>query len=100
MKASWREWGGAAAFGNPITQEIEENGKTVQYYEYARFEYVPDDPNGQYVHFGEIGRELKPTTVFRSKPFMVTTSADKDGLTRIADELRAWAAVTGSLHFE
>ncbi len=93
---TWRELGGAAAFGNPITQEIEENGKTVQYYEYARFEYVPDDPNGQYVHFGEIGRELKPTTVFRSKPFMVTTSDEQDGLTRIADELRAWAPVTGS----
>ena len=93
---SWREWGGAAAFGNPITPEIQEHGRTVQYYEYARLEYVPDDPDGQVVHFGEIGRELKPTTVFRSKPFMVSTGDDQDGLTQIADELRAWAPATGS----
>jgi lipoprotein-anchoring transpeptidase ErfK/SrfK len=90
----WREWGGASAFGNPITQEFEEKGRIVQYYEYARFEYVPDDPNGQVVHFGAIGRELKPTTVFRSKPFV--TGKDQSGLTQIADELRAWAPLNGS----
>ena len=78
---TWREWGGASAFGNPITPELEENGRLVQYYEYARFEYVPDDPNGQVVQFGEIGRELKPTTVFRSKPQLWTTS-EKTGLRR------------------
>ncbi len=93
---SWREWGGISAFGNPITPELEEKGRIVQYYEYARFEYVPDDPNGQVVHFGAIGRELKPTTVFRSKPFMANKGEDQGGLTRIADELRAWAPVTGS----
>ena len=92
---TWREWGGASAFGNPITPEIEENGRIVQYYEYARFEYVPDDPNGQVVHFGQIGRELKPTTVFRSKPQLWTTG-EQNGLEQIADELRAWAPVTGS----
>jgi lipoprotein-anchoring transpeptidase ErfK/SrfK len=92
----WREWGGAAAFGNPITPELTENGRTVQYYEYARFEYVPDDPNGNVVQFGAIGRELKPMTVFRSKPQIGGVTAGLDGLTRIADELRAWAPVTGS----
>ena len=91
----WREWGGASAFGNPITPELEENGRIVQYYQYARFEYVPDDPNGQVVHFGQIGRELKPTTVFRSKPQLWTTG-EQNGLAQIADELRAWAPVTGS----
>jgi lipoprotein-anchoring transpeptidase ErfK/SrfK len=93
---SWREWGGTSAFGNPITPELEENGRIVQYYEFARLEYVPDDPNGQVVHFGAIGRELKPTTVFRSKPFMATKENDQSSLTQIADELRAWAPVTGS----
>lgn len=92
---TWREWGGATAFGNPITPEIEENGRIVQYYEYARFEYVPDDPNGQIVQFGQIGRELKPTTVFRSKPQLWTTG-EQNGLEQIADELRAWTPVTGS----
>ncbi|MCA9858746.1 MAG: L,D-transpeptidase [Thermomicrobiales bacterium] len=92
----WRDWGGASAFGNPITQEFEEDGQVVQYYEYARFEYVPDDPDGQVVHFGEIGRELKPNTVFRAKPALASTGASTDGLSRIADELRAWAPLTGS----
>ncbi|HET9660657.1 MAG TPA: L,D-transpeptidase [Thermomicrobiales bacterium] len=92
----WREWGGATAFGNPITPELTEHGRTVQYYEYARFEYVPDDPGGNVVHFGEIGRELKPVTVFRSKPALSGATADKSGLTRIATELQAWAPLPES----
>lgn len=93
----WRDWGGAAAFGNPITQEFEENGRIVQYYEYARFEYVPDDPNGNVVHFGQIGRELRPLTVFRTKPQLQgITSVSGGGLAQIADELRAWAPVSES----
>ena len=36
----WREWGGVTAFGNPITPELKENGRIVQYYEYARLEYA------------------------------------------------------------
>jgi lipoprotein-anchoring transpeptidase ErfK/SrfK len=93
----WREWGGATAFGNPITPELTENGRTVQYYEYARFEYVPDDPDGNVVHFGEIGRELKPVTVFRSKPVLSgPPAADKDGLARIAAELQAWSPLPES----
>jgi lipoprotein-anchoring transpeptidase ErfK/SrfK len=93
----WREWGGVTAFGNPITPELTENGRTVQYYEYARFEYVPDDPGGNVVHFGEIGRELKPVTVFRSKPALSGSSAaDKDGLARITAELQAWAPLPAS----
>lgn len=93
----WREWGGATAYGNPITPELTENGRIVQYYEYARFEYVPDDPNGNVVHFGEIGRELKPVTVFRSKPALGGTPAiDKDGLSRIAAELQAWSPLPSS----
>lgn len=92
----WREWGGVSAFGNPVTPEFTENGRTVQYYEYARLEYVPDDPNGNVVHFGEIGRELKPLTVFRSKPQLTGVGAGQNGLTQIADELRAWAPVTGT----
>ena len=43
----WRAGGGADAYGNPITAEMTENGHTVQYYEYARFEYVPDDAGRQ-----------------------------------------------------
>lgn len=92
----WRNGGGAAAYGNPITPEFTEHGRTVQYYEFARFEYVPDDPNGNVVHFGEIGRELKPVTVFRSKPAISGSAESQDGLTRIAAELQAWTPLPSS----
>jgi hypothetical protein len=52
---SWRAWGGPASWGNPLTAEIQENGRIVQYYDYGRFEYHPDDPNGVVVHFGDLG---------------------------------------------
>lgn len=93
---TWRSAGGVSAFGNPITKELTENGRTVQYYEYARFEYVPDDPDGNVVHLGAIGRELKPVTVFRSKPAAVGTVADQQGLNALAAELQAWAPLPES----
>ena len=63
----WRSWG-ASSLGYPITPEVTENDHVVQYYEYARMEYWPEDPNGDIVKFGDIGRELKPLTVFRTTP--------------------------------
>jgi hypothetical protein len=58
----WRSGGGALSFGNPITAEITDaDGQTVQYYEYARFEYWPQgDTAGNAVTIGEIGREMGP----------------------------------------
>jgi lipoprotein-anchoring transpeptidase ErfK/SrfK len=61
----WRANGGVNAFGNPITQEFQLNGHTVQYYEYARFEYWPEDVDGNVVHLGKIGEELRPQLVMR-----------------------------------
>lgn len=90
----WRDGGGYARFGNPITPELKEHGRVVQYFEYARFEYTPEDPNGQIVQFGEIGRELKPTTVFRAKPQIGSSVSDQSAITQVASELRAWAAVS------
>jgi hypothetical protein len=34
--------GGVAAFGLPLTEEVVQNGRTVQYFERARFEYHPE----------------------------------------------------------
>jgi hypothetical protein len=89
----WRAWGGTSSFGNPITPELTENGRIVQYYEFARLEYVPDDPNGQYVHFGEIGRELRPVTLFRARPSIVRSDRQEDVVSHLADEMRAWLPV-------
>ena len=36
----WNSRGGIAIFGYPISQEIQENGMTVQYFERARFEWA------------------------------------------------------------
>jgi hypothetical protein len=46
---SWRAWGGASSWGYPLTPELQENGHVVQYYDYGRFEYHPEDPNGAVV---------------------------------------------------
>ncbi|CAA9559582.1 MAG: hypothetical protein AVDCRST_MAG18-968 [uncultured Thermomicrobiales bacterium] len=54
----WRERGGVNVFGFPISGEITENGRTVQYFERARFELVPggtDPASG--IALGQIGRE-------------------------------------------
>jgi len=66
----WRAGGGALSYGNPITPEITEaDGRIVQYYEYARFEYWPEgDEAGNYVTMGSIGAELRPHIVNR-RPF-------------------------------
>ncbi|MDQ4045038.1 MAG: L,D-transpeptidase [Chloroflexota bacterium] len=71
----WREWNGAASFGYPITEEFEAGGRTVQYYEYARFEYWPNDPNGNVVQFGDIGRELMELQMDASGSNGAATSA-------------------------
>jgi uncharacterized protein with LGFP repeats len=39
--AYWQKYGGLATFGYPITEEMQENGVTVQYFERARFEWHP-----------------------------------------------------------
>jgi lipoprotein-anchoring transpeptidase ErfK/SrfK len=84
----WRAGGGANAYGYPITAELTENDHIVQYYEYARFEYVPEDPNGIVVHLGNIGEELKPVTVFRTTPNL--TGSSSGSLSYLAHETRAW----------
>ncbi len=54
----WQERGGVNLFGFPLSEEITENGRTVQYFERARFELVPGgtDPNSG-IALGQIGRE-------------------------------------------
>lgn len=90
----WRAWSGAASFGYPITAELIENDRIVQYYQYARFEYVPDDPNGEVVHFGAIGKELKPVTVFRSAGGPGAADTDSGQADQLAREARAWVPLS------
>lgn len=56
----WEKYGGLRIFGYPITEEFEENGLTVQYFERARFEWHPDnnDSDNWNVQLGLLGREV------------------------------------------
>jgi hypothetical protein len=52
----WTKNGGLAIFGYPITPDFEQNGRTVQWFERARFELHPTAPAGQQVQLGLLGR--------------------------------------------
>jgi hypothetical protein len=55
----WRENGGVLLFGYPISEEIVENGRVVQYFERARFEYHPENAGTPYeVLLGQFGRRI------------------------------------------
>ena len=55
----WQRFGGLPIFGYPLTDERQENGVTVQYFERARFEYHPGQAPARYdVLLGQIGREI------------------------------------------
>ena len=54
----WEDNGGLAIFGYPISEEVQENGKTVQYFERARFELNPSADSARTgVVLGQLGRE-------------------------------------------
>ncbi len=53
--AYWESQGGLDRFGYPISDEMPENGRTVQYFQRARFEWYPE--YGE-VRLGSIGSEL------------------------------------------
>lgn len=57
--AYWEQFGGLPVFGYPLTEEFQENGLTVQYFERARFEWHPGAvPERHDVLLGLLGNEL------------------------------------------
>ena len=53
----WRTHGGLAMFGYPLTEAIQENGQTIQYFERARFELHPEFQGTPYeVELSLLGR--------------------------------------------
>lgn len=65
----FRQRGGAAAFGLPLTAAIREGGKLVQYFEKARFELNPDLAGTPYkVTLGLLGSELAAGEQFAADP--------------------------------
>jgi lipoprotein-anchoring transpeptidase ErfK/SrfK len=86
----WRNNDGFDNYGSPVTEELNEDGHVVQYYQYARFEYWPEDADGNVVHLGAIGRELRPKVVLRSAPSVPIAGAKQDPLGELATMSRAW----------
>ena len=65
----WRSNGGTLTFGYPISEEFAENGRTVQYFERAKFEYHPEEANPQYqVQLALLGTELYGERGFATVP--------------------------------
>lgn len=53
----WRSNGGLMTFGYPLTNEIDEDGRTVQYFERAVFEWHPDNDRPYRVLLRRLGAE-------------------------------------------
>ncbi|MDI3341103.1 MAG: Ig-like domain-containing protein [Sphaerobacter sp.] len=55
----WEQHGGIALFGLPLTEEIEEGGRRVQYFERVRLELRPtEDGTGMTVEIAPLGEQL------------------------------------------
>ncbi len=74
FKQFWDANGGLASFGFPISEEFQENGRTVQYFERARFEFNPDGADTQSkVILGLLGREALQQKGWLPAPPLDTT---------------------------
>jgi hypothetical protein len=67
----WSNRGGVSIFGYPISEEIQENGMTVQYFERARFEL---GSRGR-VQLGQLGVELLNKQIAQDMPGLDPTVA-------------------------
>ncbi|MBV9791297.1 MAG: hypothetical protein JOZ51_24085 [Chloroflexi bacterium] len=56
----WRQQGGLAVFGYPLTDQLTENGRSVQYFERQRFELHPENQAPYDVLLGRLGAEILP----------------------------------------
>lgn len=58
FRSYWQQFGDIQLYGNPISEELQENGLTVQYYERARLEYHPGEQPQRYsILLGLVGSE-------------------------------------------
>lgn len=74
FRAYWQARGGLLAFGYPISEEFEENGHIVQYFERARFEWHPQNAPPYDILLGHLGhqqlasRPVPPSAVIPEGP--------------------------------
>jgi L,D-transpeptidase catalytic domain len=88
----WRENGGVLIFGYPISEEIVENGRVVQYFERARFEYHPENLGKQgQIQLSLLGSELTADRAFpEATPDMGTQFFPETKHTLSGKFLRFW----------
>jgi hypothetical protein len=78
FKEFWESHGGVGIFGYPISEEFTENGRTVQYFERARFEYNPNaQDEDSRVLLGLLGREALQRMGWLPRPPIDTTLLTK-----------------------
>jgi hypothetical protein len=58
--AFFEENGGLSVFGFPVSEQMPEDGRQVQYFQRARLEYYPELPPSFRVRVGNLGEELAP----------------------------------------
>jgi hypothetical protein len=59
FRAYWEKYGGLAINGFPISEEFNENGMIVQYFERTRYEYHPENAGTRYeVLLGHLGKQM------------------------------------------
>ncbi len=62
FRAYWESHGGLAIFGYPISEEFQENGVTVQYFQRQRLEYHPENSPEWQVEGGLLGTQVYQAT--------------------------------------
>lgn len=71
FKTYWEKHGGLAVLGFPISEELTENGRTVQYFERARFEWWPEHQGTPYeVQLGLLGDWAAKRDQIDTKPLL------------------------------
>ena len=56
---TWQADGGLMTFGYPLTEPIQQDGTTVQYFERARFEYHPNNPEPYTILLGRLTTDAR-----------------------------------------
>ena len=83
--AYWNKFGGLAVFGMPLTEEFQENGVTVQYFERERFEWHPGVyPSHFDVLLGLLGNEVTQGRGMET-PFQTAAPKTATGCTYYAE---------------
>lgn len=87
--------GGESIFGQPTSPFVFYNGRIVQYFERARFEWYPENPEGQKVVLAELGRiyfDIVPEDAARLQP--VRAENTPGDVRQLFPKAFTWKAVT------